>query len=66
MQYSRKYQATKKVLGSKGGKRKFHDVWKSKFSWLSYDSRNNVNYICSVIFVERQAEILLAKPNLLL
>jgi hypothetical protein len=25
MQYPRKYQATKKVLGSKGGKRKFHN-----------------------------------------
>jgi hypothetical protein len=33
--------------GSKGGKRKFHDVWKSKFSWLiyNYDSSNNVNYV---------------------
>ena len=44
MQNSRKYQA-RKVSGSKGGKRKFHNVWKSKFSWLIYDSSNNVNYV---------------------
>ena len=37
-------QKSDEVSGSKGGKRKFHDVWKSKFSWLIYDSSNNVNY----------------------
>jgi hypothetical protein len=47
MQYPRKYQAKKsdEVSGSKGEKRKFHDVWKSKFSWLIYDSSINVNYV---------------------
>ena len=47
MQYSRKYQPKKcdEVSGSKDGKRKFHDVWKSKFLWLIYDSSNNVNYV---------------------
>jgi len=38
-------QKSNEVSGSKGGKRKFHDVWKSKFSWLIYDSSNNVNYV---------------------
>jgi hypothetical protein len=77
-------QKSDEVSGSKGGKRKFHDVWKSKqnlfsrdinkygftpttnrkikkwrsplagrhkwnwkskFSWLIYDSSNNVNYV---------------------
>jgi hypothetical protein len=43
MQYPQKYQAKKsgEVPGSKGGKR---NVWNSKFSWLIYDSSNNVNY----------------------
>jgi hypothetical protein len=47
MQYPWKYQVKKviKVSGSKSGKCKFHDVWKSKFSWLIYDSSNNVNYV---------------------
>jgi len=27
--------------------RKFHDVWKSEFLWLIYDSSNNVMY-CDV------------------
>ena len=33
MQYPQKYQAKKsdEVPGSKGGKRKFHNVWKSSF-----------------------------------
>ena len=46
--------------GSKAEKRKFQDVWKSKFSWLVYDSSNASNdamYICIVIFAERQAQI---------
>ena len=29
--------------GSKAEKRKFQDVWKSKFSWLVYDSSNGSN-----------------------
>ena len=29
-------QKSDEVSGSKGGKRKFHDVWKSNFSWLIY------------------------------
>jgi hypothetical protein len=44
MQYPRKYRPKKcdEVSGSKDGKRKFHDVWKSKFLWLIYDSSNNI------------------------
>ena len=38
-------QKSDEVSGSKGGKCKFHDVWKSKFSWFIYDSSNNVNYV---------------------
>ena len=38
-------QKSDEVSGSKRGKRKFHDVWKWKFSWLIYDSSNNVNYV---------------------
>ena len=45
--------------GSKAEMSKFHDVWNSRFLWLIYDSSNNV------IFAERQAKILPAKPNLL-
>ena len=30
--------------GSKAKKRKFQDVWKSNFSWLVYDSSNDVMY----------------------
>ena len=30
--------------GSKAEKCKFQDVWKSKFSWLVYDSSNDVMY----------------------
>jgi hypothetical protein len=41
--------------------RKFHNVWKSEFLWLIYDS-SNVIY-CDV--AERQVQILPAKPNLL-
>jgi len=29
-------------IGSKAEKRKFQDAWKSKFSWLIYDSSNDV------------------------
>ena len=47
MQYPRKYRPKKcdEVSGSKDGKRKFHDVWKSKFVWLIYDFSNNINYV---------------------
>jgi hypothetical protein len=31
-----------KVSSSKAVKRKFHDVWKLEFLWLTYDSSNNV------------------------
>ena len=34
-------------LGSKAEMRKFHDVWKSEFLWLIYDSSNNAIY-CDV------------------
>ena len=47
--------------GSKAEMRKFHNVWKSEFLWLIYDS-SNVIY-CDV--AERQVQILPAKPNLL-
>jgi hypothetical protein len=33
--------------GSKAEMRKFHDLWKSEFLWLIYDSGNNVMY-CDV------------------
>jgi len=45
--------------GSKAEMRKFHDVWKSEFLWLIYDSSNDM------MFAERQVQILPAKPNLL-
>jgi hypothetical protein len=32
-------------LGSKVEMRKFHDVWKSEFLWLIYDSSNNVTIV---------------------
>ena len=49
IQYPRTYKTKKvtsiNVSGSKGGKRNFHDVWKSKFCgsfFVNYDSSNNV------------------------
>ena len=33
--------------GSEAETHKFHDVWKSEFLWLIYDSSNNVMY-CDV------------------
>ena len=33
--------------GSKAEMHKFHDIWKSEFLWLIYDSSNNVIY-CDV------------------
>ena len=50
-------QNSDEVSGSKAEKRKYHDIWKSKIP---------VRMFCIVIFAERQAQILLAKPNLLL
>ena len=36
-----------KGSGSEAEMRKFHDVWKSEFLWLNYDSSNNVMH-CDV------------------
>jgi hypothetical protein len=60
-------QNTDEGPGSKAEKRKFQDVWKSSFlvSLVIYDCSNEVMY-CYCMFAERQAQVLLAKPNLLL
>jgi hypothetical protein len=65
MQYPRKYKA-KKVMKFQVLKVESANstMFGSHFPWLIYDSSNNVNYV--VMFAERQAQILLAKPNLLL
>jgi len=39
---SREISIEKTDEGSKAEKRKFQDVWKSKFSWLIYDSSKDV------------------------
>jgi hypothetical protein len=69
MQYRRKYEAkiVMKVSGSKAEMCKFHDVWKSEILWLIliYMSIMFPVTLCIVLSAERQAQILLAKPNLL-
>jgi len=51
--------------GSKAEKRKFHDIWKFGLWSFCGSLMIPVTTLCIVIFAERQAEILLAKPNLL-
>jgi hypothetical protein len=70
VQYRRKYEAkiVMKVSGSKAEMCKFHDVWKSEILWLVLIYMSimiPVTTLCIVMSAERQAQILLAKPNLL-
>ena len=53
-------------LGSKAEVHNFHNVWKSEFLWLIYDSSNKVMYcdVCRKAGPDINTHVL-AKPNLL-
>jgi hypothetical protein len=59
-------QNTNEGSGSKAEKRKFQDVWKSEFLWFMTIFTITVVTLCIVMFAERQDQILLTIPNLLL
>jgi hypothetical protein len=57
-------QNTNEGSGSKIEKRKFQDVWKSRFCGSLFTI--TVATLCLVMFAERQDQILLTKSNVLL